>query len=443
VLRSENDSKRIISLSLENGTSDSNCLQHIAQVFHLGFELASPDSEYIVRNGRILTGRLIREVDLNKDLASSIHPQIKSEAWLPGPPLKLNVGTRGSLDTLHFIEDEDRTVLGPRDIEIENQAWAIGFRDVFGALGRLDENEFGSDCAGVVTRVGSQCIELRPGDRVCTSSFGCMRTYVYCHELDAVKIPDSLSVEEACAVINPVMTAWYSLVDVARLAKGEKILIHAAAGATGQVAIQLAKIIGVEIFATVGYEHKKQLLQDDYGIPASHIFYSRDLSFAQGIMRVTEGYGVDVVLNSLTGEGLRASWECVAPYGRFIEIGKADIHANTALPMECFAPNVSFSAVDLYHLNFNRMDMMRNLFHKTMSLVRDGTIHCPRPLHTYPLSAIEEAFRYMQSGKNTGRIVVRVEHSAKVQVCAHSYTFVKIPNQHATETSHQSSNLVF
>ena len=427
VMRSENDSKRIISLSLEDDTFDTLAfLKQIGQVFHLGFEIESSDLEYIVRNGRILTGRLIREVELNKDLISSIHPQIKYEAWLPGPPIKLNVGTRGSLDTLHFIEDEHRAELGPRDIEIENQAWAISFRDVFGALGRLDENEFGTDCAGVVKRVGSQCNELRSGDRVCASSFGCMRTFVDCHELDVVKIPDSLSVEEACAVINPGMTAWYCIVDVARLARGEKILIHAAAGATGQVAVQIAKMIGAEIFATVGYDHKKQLLMDEYGIPASHIFYSRDLSFAQGIMRITQGYGVDVVLNSLTGEGLRASWECVAPYGRFIEIGKADIHANTPLPMACFASNVSFSAVDLRHLSFNRMDLIRNLFHKTMSLVRDGIICCPKPLHTYSVSAIEQAFRYMQSGKNTGRVVVRVEHSAEVQVCAHNFSCISI-----------------
>ncbi|KAF1852053.1 polyketide synthase PksD [Cucurbitaria berberidis CBS 394.84] len=416
VIRSENSGKRIVSLSLEDGTSDMpSYLQHIAQVFHLAFEAVSPDFEYIVRDGKVLIGRLVLEVDLNKDLDSSIHPQTKHEAWLPGPPVKLQVGTRGSLDTLRFIEDEYRASLGPTEIEIENQAWAIGFRDVFSALGRLDENEFGTDCAGIVKRVGSQCNQLRPGDRVCTSSFGCMRTYVHCDELDAFKIPETLSVEEACGVINPVMTAWYSLVDVARLKKGEKILIHAASGATGQVAIQVAQMIGAEVFATVGYDHKKQLLIDDYGIPASNIFYSRDLSFVQGVMRMTDGYGVDVVLNSLVGEGLRASWECVAPYGRFIEIGKADIHANTPLPMASFANNRSFSAVDLRHLDFHRKDLARSVFFTTMGLVRDGTMHCPRPWHTYSVSDIEHAFRYLQSGKSTGRVVIQVEHSAKVQ----------------------------
>jgi NADPH:quinone reductase-like Zn-dependent oxidoreductase len=83
--------------------------------------------------------------------------------------------------------------------------------------------------------------------------FGCMRTYVYCDEGDAIKVPDTLSLDEACGVINPVMTAWHSLVDVARLQKGEKILIHAASGGTGQVAIQVAQMLGAEVYATVGY----------------------------------------------------------------------------------------------------------------------------------------------------------------------------------------------
>ena len=418
VIRAENTSKKIISLTLENDASDfQTCQQYIAQVFRSTFEDASPDLEFLVRDGKVLTGRLVLEVDLNRDVNASISPETKHEAWLPGPPLKFHVGTRGSLESLCFIEDEHRNELGPTEIEIENQAWAVGFRDVFGALGRLDENDFGTDCAGLVKRVGAQCTQLRPGDRVGTSIFGCMRTYVHCDEADVFKIPDSLSVEEACGVINPVMTAWYALVDVARLQKGERILIHAASGGTGQVAIQVAQMLGAEVFATVGYDHKKQLLIKEYSIPASNIFYSRDLSFAEGIMRATNGYGIDVVLNSLVGEGLKSSWECVAPYGRFIEIGKADIYANAPLPMASFANNRTFSAVDVRDLTFNRQEVSKALFHRTMDLVRKGTIYCPKPLHKFPVSAIEDAFRYLQSGKSSGRIIVTLGHSDKVPVC--------------------------
>jgi NADPH:quinone reductase-like Zn-dependent oxidoreductase/malonyl CoA-acyl carrier protein transacylase/SAM-dependent methyltransferase len=415
VIRAENNSKRVISLTLEHDASDiETCQQCIVHVFRSAFEDASPELEYIVRDGKVLTGRLVLEADLNRDVNACISPITRHEAWLPGPPLKLHVGSRGSLESLCFIEDEHPAELGPTEIEIETQAWAVGFRDVFGALGRLDENEFGTDCAGTVKRIGSQCTQLLPGDRVSTSMFGCMRTYVHCDETDAFKVPDTLSVDEACGVINPVMTAWYALVNVARLQKGEKILIHSASGGTGQVAIQVAQMLGAEVYVTVGYDHKKQLLIEQYGIPAANIFYSRDLSFVQGILRVTNGYGVDVVLNSLVGEGQKSSWECVAPYGRFIEIGKADIYANASLPMASFANNRTFSAVDIRDLAFHRQKVSKALFHRTMDLVREGAIYCPKPINKFPVSAIEDAFRYLQSGKSSGRIIVTLEHSDKV-----------------------------
>lgn len=419
-LRSEFNSKQIVSISLEGEEQDiSICVEHISKTFKSVFEELSPEVDYVVRGGMISTGHLVEEKDLNKDLYSSILRELATESWLPGPPLKLDIGSRGSLETLRFVEDAQHySPLGPEEVEIEAKAWGLSFRDLFIALGRLEEDGFGADCAGVVTRVGAQCTIIKAGDRVCMAMVGCMRMYPRSNQYGVVKIPDSLSFEEASAVINPGVTAYHSLIDVARLQKGEKVLIHAASGATGQLAILIAHMVGAEVFATVGFDHKKELLMDQFGIPADHIFYSRDTTFSKGIMRVTNGYGVDVVLNSLVGEGLRASWECVAPYGRFIELGKADIKANSSLPMACFANNVSFCAVDLRHLSYFRKEHGRRLLDKTMELVGSGAIHCPKPLHVYSVSSIEEAFRYFQSGKNTGRIVINANPTDGVLVSA-------------------------
>jgi NADPH:quinone reductase-like Zn-dependent oxidoreductase len=438
-IRSENDSKRIISLSLSDDPSAS--LAHITSVFHSAFSNHSSESEYIVQNGQISTRRLVADDTANTNLDESIHPHTRLESWSTGPPVKLRVGVRGSLDTLRFVEDDDtRDVLGATEVEIENRAWPIGFRDVFVALGRLDENEFGTDCAGIVKRVGSKVTAVKPGDRVCASFFEAIKTYVYRDESDVLKVPDSMSLEEACGVINPALTAWYSLVDVARLTKDDKILIHSAAGGTGQLAVQIAKMVGAEIFVTVGYEHKKKLLMEEYGIPADHIFYSRDLSFAQGVMRVTKGYGVDVVLNSLTGEGLRASWDCVAPCGRFVEIGKADIYSNAPLPMSAFRNNVSFLAVDLRHLHYHKLDLMRRVFTASMQRVLDGTLKCPFPCHTFSVTNIQDAFRFIQGGQNTGRVVVTVEPEDKVQVNSLGKC-VTHSNSHNVETSYPPQTL--
>ena len=109
----------------------------------------------------------------------------------------------------------------------------------------------------------------------------------------------------------------------------------------------LAKHIGAEIFVTAGSAEKRHLLMEEYGIPADHIFNSRDVAFAQGIMRMTNGKGVDVVLNSLAGEALRKTWECTSSYGRFIEVGKKDILANSGLEMGPFLRNVTFGGVNI------------------------------------------------------------------------------------------------
>lgn len=170
------------------------------------------------------------------------------------------------------------------------------------------------------------------------------------------------------------------------------------------------------IFATVGSEEKKQLLIEKFDIPESHIFHSRSTFFAQGIKRLTSGYGVDVVLNSLAGDSLRASWECIAPYGRFIEIGKTDILANSALPMSRFANNVTFAAVNLYHIVQASPMMSRDLMGKILDLVFKGDLNVPTPLHLFPMSQTEKAFRFMQSGKNTGRILLVASGDERVEV---------------------------
>ncbi|RYP89969.1 hypothetical protein DL770_003927 [Monosporascus sp. CRB-9-2] len=381
-LRSEFASKRIVSLSIENETQStpSDIHVYIAQVFQSGFSVASQEVEYVVRDGMICTGRLVEAASLNEVLDSPITPRAKTEPWLPGPPLKMGVGSAGSLETLRFVEDHDAAAdLGPTEVEVETKTWGLNFRDVFIALGRIEEDDFGTDCAGVVTRVEARCTLVRPGDRVCVFAIGCFRMYARSDEGAVVRIPDSVSFEEACAVVNPAITAWHSLVDVARLQRGEKVLIHAASGATGQLAVQIAKLVGAEV---------------------------RNSSFAKGIMRLTRGYGVDVVLNSLVGEGLRASWECIAPYGRFVEIGKADIIANSALPMAYFARNVSFCAVDLRHILLYQQQLGKKLLHKVMELAGNGAIHFPRPLQIYKISEVEEAFRPWAFDRNASYLVV-------------------------------------
>ncbi|KAK4212160.1 hypothetical protein QBC37DRAFT_288666 [Rhypophila decipiens] len=414
-IRSENIDKCIATLEIEvrsrKSISTPSCAQFVANVFKTVFCSDSKEREFVVQNDLLMTARVYEETRLDYKVRSRVYPQLKSQPWQPGPGVKLSIATPGFLDTAEFIQDSVcKQELGSDQVEMEAKAWGLSFRDVFVALGRLEGTDLGYDCAGIVTRVGSACDTLKPGDRVCGSSLGCMRTYPRTLAKTVTKIPDSMTFEAAASFISPGITAYYSLIHIARLRKGEKILIHSASGSTGQMAIWFAKMVGAEIFATVGFQDKKDLLIREFGIAEDHIFYSRNSSFAQGVMRMTNGHGVDVVLNSLSGDGLRRSWECMAPYGRFVEIGKADITSNASLPMGGFARNISFTAVDLYHVAQSNQDLACELLKDVMDMMSKALICPPSPLHLLPVTDVEQAFRYLQSGKNTGRIIITVNN---------------------------------
>ncbi|CAH0052187.1 unnamed protein product [Clonostachys solani] len=408
-LRSEYRDKHIVSLSVESPTPQP-LASIISDLLRDCFKKESPSSdiEFVVRDGQVIIGRLAQEKQFDEERLARVQPQLRDEAWKTGPALMLTTEVPGMLETLRWVEDTSRwDDLAPGDVEIEATVWPLSFRDIFIALAKLGNEGLGFECGGIVSRVGAECSgEFQPGDRVVMGVVGSIRSHPRAPKQVVHKIPDGVSLEDVVAAMTPAMTAWKSLVDIARLQSGEKILIHSAAGGTGQMAVEVAKSIGAEIFATVGTEEKRELLKSKFGIPDDHIFYSRNTSFAQGIQRVTKGYGVDVVLNSIAGDGLTASWECIAPYGRFIEIGKADIRANSSLSMGHFAKNASFAAVDLYHITLTNQRMTSQLMGKVIELISEGTIRAPQPLHAYSLSDTENAFRYMQSGKNTGRILL-------------------------------------
>ncbi|MCJ1384592.1 hypothetical protein MMC17_007710 [Xylographa soralifera] len=392
VLRTENTKLIIATLALENQDCSINRrIQSISKILHsMMFDSRdrSHEPEYIEKDGMSHISRLIEAHYLNKSvwLKTSPHQQ-HVKKFKDGPPLKLDIRTPGLLDTFHFLEDKvfaEPLELG--EIEVEVKAVGLNFLDCLAALGRVNMTALGGECAGIVTRVGD-CCELRPGDRVSLCSLNIFGTYARGMDHGAIKIPDHISYTEAAAVPVTFTTAYYALHEVARARKGESILIHAGAGGTGQAAIQIAQSIGLEIFATV-----------------------RDLSFAEGIKRLTKNRGVDIVLNSLAGTGLVASWECVAPYGRFIEIGKKDIYSHGKLPMFQFAANVSFSAIDLaFDPKKSPPAIIRRSFETIMGLLSGRRISAPYPLSVYGLSDLEKAFRSLQSGKNSGKIVVEFD----------------------------------
>jgi NADPH:quinone reductase-like Zn-dependent oxidoreductase len=175
-------------------------------------------------------------------------------------------------------------------------------------------------------------------------------------------------------------------------------------------------LIGAERFVTVGTAKKKKFLMEQYAIAGDHIFSSRDTSFARGIMRMTNNKGVDVILNSLAGEALRQTWHCVAMFGRFIEIGKRDMVVNSRLDMAPFLRHVTFASVDLEAIFYHRMSHGARTLSKIIDMFRRKLLDPITPITIFPMSEIEAAFRLMQAGKHTGKIVVTPKPEDQVKV---------------------------
>ncbi|KAK2612526.1 hypothetical protein QQS21_001464 [Conoideocrella luteorostrata] len=422
-LRTENAMLKAVTLAVDNKTDTSHIAELTRDIFGamVQKELTELEIEYREHDGALFINRVNEANSMNDWIHEATQPQVIATQPFGGshlPPLALQFKTPGLLDSLQFVEDElAYEPLQPNQVEIEVRSVGVNFMDLLTALGRINQVEIGGECAGIITRLGSSVdSELRVGDRVCAVVFDCFKTLARGNAQTVVKIPDSLSFTEAAALPVTFTTAHYALMVAGRLARGDKVLIHAAAGGTGQSAIQIAQNAGAEVFATVGSLSKKQLLVDRYGVPEDHIFYSRDTSFTKGIMRMTEKRGVDVVLNSLAGDGLSASWACMASFGRFVEIGKRDIHSHSRLNMFYFAKNVSFTGVDVFGMTKERPGLVRQSLNAAMDLVGKGYAKPSYPLQVYPVSEIEKAFRHMQSGKSTGKLVIDMSKEAHILV---------------------------
>ncbi|KAJ5605646.1 polyketide synthase [Penicillium lagena] len=408
-IRAEQSDSQIVSLAIEGETDAAAHAHYIAKIVETSFVSSSSEElEYIVRNGVLMTGRAVENVTGNKTIQQLLSPQLEHKPWAKTGALQVSVGAQGSLDSLKFVHDTDHeTPIGLHEVEIEAQAWGLSERDIQIALDRtgVQDEQLGGDCAGVVTRVGRDCDpSIQPGDRVCMSSVGCMRKYPRAHETGVVRIPHNLSVEAATSILHPALTAYHALVDISQLEEGDNVLVHLAASAVGQVAIRIAQMRGAHVYATSASAEEKEFLLTILGVPADNIFSSKSPLFATDVVRATHGDGVDVVLNSLVGEDmLRASCECLARGGRFIQVSRADTAANLALPLRLLARNITFSVVDPAQL---RPKVLAKLLKSVIQLLGKDEIQHPQPLQIYNVSHIGQAFKQLQDKEIVGRIVI-------------------------------------
>lgn len=392
---------RRIDLSLEPQT-DVNQLVAL-------LENDYPEKEVAIRDEQLYVPRLnvldYSESESAIEISSTPDRVNNYEAW------RFVTDEPGLLDNIKVME-VDREEPEEDEIEVEVKATGLNFMNVMSALGIYPgmENGFlclGIEFSGIVTRVGGKVESLQVGDRVLGLSpeHDCLGKYTICKALQAINIPDGLAFTEAASIGVAFGTAYACLIEYGRLQKGERILIHSAAGGVGLAAIEIAQKVGAEIYATAGTVEKRQLLRS-LGVP--YVMDSHSLDFADEVIEYTKGEGIDLVLNSLTGEAMYQSMKLLRGFGRFLEIGKKDVYEKSNLKMDIFKESISYTFFDLHKMLIERPDLVNSTMKAMMSHF-EAANYQPIPTKVYQASEVMDGFNFMASGRHIGKIVFDLE----------------------------------
>ncbi|MEU3662034.1 SDR family NAD(P)-dependent oxidoreductase [Streptomyces sp. NPDC032940] len=342
------------------------------------------EPQLALRGGDLLAPRLGRA-------ASAAVPDV----W------QLGTERKGSLDSLTLVRSEGNRALEAGEVRIGVRAAGLNFRDVLIALGLYPgEVPLGTEAAGVVLEVGPEVTDLVPGQRVMGLMADAFGPVTVADRRMIVPMPSGWSFSQAASVPVVFLTAYYGLVDLAGLRRGERLLVHAAAGGVGMAAVQLARHLGAEVFATASPSKWGALTER--GIAEERIASSRDLSFREMFLEVTGGSGVDVVLNALAGEFVDASLDLLPRGGRFLEMGKADVR--DADEIDRTHSGTRYQAYDLFDAGPERLQEM---LREVVSLFEQGALE-HAPVRTWDVRRGAEAFRFLREGRNVGKVVLTV-----------------------------------
>ena len=363
------------------------------------------ERELAVRQRRLWVPRVVSLRERYSLVPAGVEPAYRLTLDNPGQIGGLQMKTRKLLP------------LGPSDVEIEVAAAALNFRDVMVTLGLLPAlayersamgREVGMEGSGIVRRVGSAVRHSRVGDEVAFIQGGCIANRVVVNERHVFTKPVRLSMEEAASVLSVYVTAYYSLIHLARLRKGQRVLIHSGMGGVGQAAVALARHVGAEIYATAGSEGKRdQLLA--LGVRA--VFDSHSFDWYDDLMTATGGEGVDVALNSLAGHHIHLCLQALRPSGWHCEIGKVDIYADNDLGLRIFRKNLRFAAIDVDRLMVDDPVLSRELSQACLDLLDQGALP-PLPVTVFPYRDYAKALRMMTTGQHQGKLVLKAPQAS-------------------------------
>ncbi len=363
-------------------------------------DMAGAPTEVAMRGTDFYTRRIV-PFDLEQSKARTVPvTRNKNTSYV------LSQSMSGSMDDLRF-ETKPTSPPGPDDVVVRVQAAGLNFRDVLTALGMLKPTGgrpavFGWECVGEVVAQGSRVDAVETGDLVMGMVPAAMAGHVTAKAALVARKPDHLGIEEAATLPVAFLTAYLGLVVRGGISAGDRVLVHNATGGVGLAALQIARQAEAKVFATAGSAEKRALLRE-MGVP--HVMDSRTLDFAEAIMEKTDGKGVDIVLNTLSGPAMQASLSVLAPHGRFIEIGKTDLLNHGLVDLDRFDHNRSYHPIDLAQFIEEQPERVGELLRKILGMISEGKVH-PLPYRTFPLEGARDAFRFMSQARHTGKLVL-------------------------------------
>ncbi|KAL3465723.1 hypothetical protein BJX64DRAFT_285326 [Aspergillus heterothallicus] len=352
-----------LELDKVNGTP-TDVIVKVFEHFQERSSSVSTDYEYAVRNGVVHVGRY-HWTKVSREIAESHDTSDYS--------LQLETQRDRGSKVLNLVS-QPPSPLGPGDVTIEAAYAGLYSEDSIASL----------EGSGTVIAVGSEVQTVKPGDRVMFLSQNCLTTRITIPERQVAKVPDTLNWEEAATMLLPFAVAIYGLTTVGNLRKGQKVLVHEAASATGLAVIQICHMLDIEVYCTVDSEAGMEYLATHYNVSHDHIFQRCDASFLPWLMTHTAGFGVHAVLvaSYMPAEVLHASWECVARRGKMIVLGKSDSHTFASLELDVLSGNRTLAGVDITTLE----DLYSELIQETLRLYNDGLIKPITAISTIDLS---------------------------------------------------------
>ncbi|KXH30478.1 beta-ketoacyl synthase domain-containing protein [Colletotrichum salicis] len=407
VVRSERPDVNFLTLSFEQDATEELIAEKCAQVLEAA--QASVENSFRVIDNVVHVSRLVQaeymtdHIQNQTGIVSVENKLLKDEA---SRSLCLQVGNIGQIDSLRFEEDAlPETPLGDHDVELKTMACGVSTSDVSSVFSKAEESPLGLEASGIVTKTGPTS-RFQVGDRVFGLAVsGTIKTHVRSMDGLLAKLPDGVSWTDGAVLPVDYTTAYAVLCEFGSIRKGDSVMVHGGCSSFGKAFIQVAQLQGAEIYITVTNQSERDVLINEYSVPEDHVFSSRDLSMRSAQQKLVKERGINVLVTA-TDELVDGVIDCIAPFGRIVQIGSGAGISNTRVPR---GRNVRLESFDLTSCLAFDLTRTETMFQHMVDIIFANwkKISRPSPTELYSFSQVGDAFRRMQSeGQGTVKIVL-------------------------------------